>query len=369
MSSRPRVLFVSRGRISLPPAPWLAKKWDALDRELEVRALNPGSGTGDPRFRLLPERSAVFYPTLPREIARELRDFEPAVVVASDPYLGAAALAGRRLARSTTRVIVEVHGDPRTFTRLYGSSLRKLASPAADAVTRFALRGADGTRAVSTFTAQLVEETRGLPPTAIFLAYSDLDAFVDPPLVPVPEARSIVFVGALEAYKNIDGLAAAWRALCAESSDIRLLLVGKGSRQSVVDELVRDFPGRVTHDRQLDPAQVARRIDEARALVLPSWPEGLGRVAIEAFARGRGVIGTDAGGIPDVVTHERDGLLVAPGDHDALVGALRRVLDDHALAVRLGAAARETYARWHQTPADFARAYRELVERVLAGAR
>ena len=40
----------------------------------------------------------------------------------------------------------------------------------------------------------------------------------------------------------------------------------------------------------------------ARALVLPSWPEGLGRVVIEAFARGRAVVATDAGGIPDLVT-------------------------------------------------------------------
>jgi hypothetical protein len=44
------------------------------------------------------------------------------------------------------------------------------------------------------------------------------------------------------------------------------------------------------------------------------------------------------------------------------------VLDDDALSARLGSAARETYGRWHQTPADFADAYAGLVERVLAGA-
>ena len=48
---------------------------------------------------------------------------------------------------------------------------------------------------------------------------------------------------------------------------------------------------------------------------------------------------------------------------------MRRVLDDRALAERLGAAARETYAPWHQTAEDFAASYRELVDRVLAGAR
>lgn len=369
MSERPRVLFVSRGRVSLPLAPWLAKKWDALEEEFVLRALNPGTGSGDARFRLLPERSVAFYPSLPLRLARELRAFRPDAVVASDPYIGAGALGARRLAGGGARVIVEAHGDPRTFTRLYGSSARKLLSPAADAVTRFALRGADATRAVSTFTADVVEQVRGVPPTAVFLAYSDLDAFADPPLEPVPEAQTVVFVGALEAYKNIDGLVAAWRTIAAESPDVKLLVVGSGSRQAVVDELARGFPGQVAHDRALDPPEVARRMDDARALVLPSWPEGLGRVAIEAFARGRSVVGTDAGGIPDIVTHEHNGLLIAPGDVGALVDALRRVLGDHGLAVRLGAAAREAYADWHQTPADFARAYRELVDRVLAGAR
>jgi hypothetical protein len=45
------------------------------------------------------------------------------------------------------------------------------------------------------------------------------------------------------------------------------------------------------------------------------------------------------------------------------------VLEDKALVERLGRAARESYANWHQTPEDFARAYRDLVDRVLEGAR
>ena len=71
--SGPRVLFVSRGRIQLPLAPWLARKWDALSDVFDVRALNAGTGSGDARFHLLPEPSWIFFPTLPVEIARELR--------------------------------------------------------------------------------------------------------------------------------------------------------------------------------------------------------------------------------------------------------------------------------------------------------
>jgi len=363
-------LFVSRGRIALPLVPWLARKWDALSEVFEVRALNSGIGSSDARFHLLPESSLAFYPGLAPIVARELRAFDADVVVASDPYVGAGVLAGRALARSSAKVIVEAHGDPKTFARLYGSPARRALSPLTDLAARTVYRRADATRAVSTFTDNVVRRERGLPPTASFLAYSDLSAFADKPRVPVPETPTIVFVGALERYKNVDGLATAWREIACAHPDAKLTIVGSGSRLHVVDTLVRDLPRSIVHERELPPAEVARRIDEARALVLPSYPEGLGRVVLEAFARGRGVIGTDGGGIPDIVTHEHDGLLVPPRDTPALVAALRRVLEGHELAVRIGAAARETYdAKWHQTPADFAKAYRDLVERVLAGAR
>jgi glycosyltransferase involved in cell wall biosynthesis len=363
------VLFVGRGRLALPLPGWLAKKWDALGELLDLRVLNAGSGEGDSRFRLLPDPAPAFYSSLPFAVARELRAFGPAAVVASDPYVAGAVLAGRRLARSRVRVIVEVHGDPKTFTRLYGSTARKLLSPLADAVSRSALERADATRALSHFTSSLVEEARGIPATACFPTYSDLSAFADPPLEPVPEERRLVFVGALEAYKNVRGLAAAWRSVAGDVPDAHLTIVGDGSQRAIVDALVADLPGRVDHRPSLPPDGVAGALDAARALVLPSWPEGLGRVVLEAFARGRTVVATDAGGIPDIVTDGHDGILIPPADTPALVTALRRVLDDRALGETLGRAAHTTYAKWHQTPEDFARAYRDLVDRVLEGAR
>jgi glycosyltransferase involved in cell wall biosynthesis len=185
----------------------------------------------------------------------------------------------------------------------------------------------------------------------------------------LPEAPRVVFVGALERYKNVDGLAAAWRRVVRDRPDATLTIVGQGSRHEVVDRLVRELPANVLHHRELPPPGVAHELDRARALLLPSWPEGLGRVVLEAFARGRTVVATDAGGIPDIVTDGTDGILLPPGDTDALVAGIERILDDPALAARLGAAARVTSAAWSQTAADFARAYGALVDRVLAGAR
>ena len=83
-------------------------------------------------------------------------------------------------------------------------------------------------------------------------------------------------------------------------------------------------------------AEVARALDEARALVLPSESEGLPRVVVEAFLRGRPVVATRAGGTPEIVEHEVNGLLVERGDTAALAAALERVLADRGLAQRLG---------------------------------
>ena len=143
MTERPRVLFVGRARYSLPLPAWLAKKWDAVEQELDYRvigAASADSGPSDDRFRLArPARlrrldGLLFYLRLPLRLRNQIRSFRPQAIFASDPFLGIAALAGRALARRRVPVIVEVHGDWRTFSRLYGSPARRLISPLADAL-------------------------------------------------------------------------------------------------------------------------------------------------------------------------------------------------------------------------------------------
>ena len=146
--------------------------------------------------------------------------------------------------------------------------------------------------------------------TASFVAYVDLSAFTAKPVAPLPEQPTALFVGMLEAYKNIDGLVAAWRLVVRELPDARLVIVGKGARRALVDELVADLPDNVEYVEQLAPELVAERMDAATMLLLPSRSEGLPRVVIESFARGRGLVASRAGGIPDAARHEEEALLV-----------------------------------------------------------
>jgi glycosyltransferase involved in cell wall biosynthesis len=358
---KPRVLFVSRTRYRLPLDPSVARKWDALAAEMELRVLAGGDTADDGRFRLVPGRSPAFYLSLPLRVAEELRRFRPDVVIAQSPYEASSVLAGRALARSRARLVLEVHGDWHTATRLYGSPLRRLLEPVSTTLARSAVRRVDAVRTVSPFTSGLVRAV-GVEPATTFTTYFDVSAFSATPPAPLPERPRALFVGVLERYKNVHGLAEAWRRTAPAVPEASLHLIGRGRERVVAEALVRDFPDRVTWDEHVPSAAVAAALDNATVLVLPSFSEGLPRVAMEAFARGRGVVGARAGGIPDIVEDGVSGLLVAPGDATALADALVRVLSDPQLAQRFADGARASAAGWLQSPEEFATRTRELVD-------
>src|SRR5439155_21333630 len=127
-------------------------------------------------FELVPPRAldgARFWAELPGRIARELVRFRPDAVLAQSAYEAAAALAARRLVGRRTPVLVDVHGDWRTSTRLYGSPLRRAVSPVADRVALGALKRADAVRTVSDYTTGLAREV-GIERADVFPAFMDL---------------------------------------------------------------------------------------------------------------------------------------------------------------------------------------------------
>ena len=106
-------------------------------------------------------------------------------------------------------------------------------------------------------------------------------------------------------------------------------------------------------------ADIAPYVDAADVVLVPSdRAEGFGLVAIEAFARGRPVVASDAGGMADVVDHGRTGWLYPPGDSEALA----RILADltRPAVVAAGRTARREYEERY-TPARFARDWRNAV--------
>jgi glycosyltransferase involved in cell wall biosynthesis len=372
-NSRPRALFVGSDDFDLPLSPALAKKWDAISAEFEVRSITP-AGTvrsTDPRFRLVrqapsPLGHLVYFASLPLIVAHELRRFRPDVIIATGPYEAFMLLPAWKLAWRRAKLLIQLHGDWRTAPRLYGSPVRRLYARLSDWAAEFALRQASGVRALSEFTESLALEATGRRPLSVFPGYIDLESFTREPPRPLPDRPSIAWIGVLQRTKDPRLLADAWRRVAARTTAARLVVVGEGPQRAVVDRLVTDFPTRVTSVPSLTPPEVAKLLDDSTALVVSSESEGLPRVIMEAFTRGRPVVATAVGGVPDLVQTGRNGVLVPPGDVEELADALVRTLEDRAFAEQLSRGALEDAERLRCTPADFSAAFRRFVDSALS---
>ncbi len=144
-------------------------------------------------------------------------------------------------------------------------------------------------------------------------------------------------VGAMARDKGTITTVEAMRILWAQGRDITLVLIG-APLAHFTDYLSGLPTSDLAHIRVLAYASDDERRDAyaaATVFVLPSRTDSFGIVFLEAWCNMLPVIGADAGGIPDVVRDNHNGLLVPFADECALAGAVVRFLDDGALAKRL----------------------------------
>lgn len=159
---------------------------------------------------------------------------------------------------------------------------------------------------------------------------------------------AVLCVAALEDEKDHRTLLAAWRGIAAARPRAHLLLAGEGGLRGELTALAADLPRvRFLGFRNDIPDLLAA----ADAFVLASHHEGLGTAVMDAMCCRLPVVATRAGGIPELVRDDQDGLLVPERDPAAFAQALARILDDPALRVRLGAAAAATASDRFHAPA------------------
>jgi glycosyltransferase involved in cell wall biosynthesis len=210
--------------------------------------------------------------------------------------------------------------------------------------------------AVSRATAAELERHWGIPPARITVVPNGVDL---PPLEPglappgLPD-RYLLFVGALEPRKAPELLVEAYRRAAAQGLEAELVLAGTGRLAPRLDAPGVRLLGEVP--RAALPALYAG----ALALVMPSWLEGFGLPPAEALRAGTPAIVSDLPAFAE--TLGEGALRVAPGDADALAGALLRVAGDADLRARLAAAGAEAVG-----PLTWERTAREL-HAVLAAA-
>ncbi len=240
------------------------------------------------------------------------------------------------------------------------------------ALLRLALRVADGVVVNSRALRQYISEVHAVPPERIHVCHNGVDTerFRPGPRRRLPELRGaglvVGTVAVLRPEKNLGLLLRAFAGLLGERPDLRLLIAGGGPEREPLERQSAQLgiAGRVLfHPPVADVAPLLRSID---VFVHPSLSEGFPNAVMEAMASGCCVVATDAGGCPELVTHERTGLLFGNNDLGELTSQLRRAMGDEGLRRALGEAAAQ-HIREHFSLERMVRRMEEIYENYLPG--
>jgi glycosyltransferase involved in cell wall biosynthesis len=217
--------------------------------------------------------------------------------------------------------------------------------------------------AVTTVSNWLREETEALVPG------------IHPTVAPMPVAtdlfapgssrdgQRLLYVGRLMPQKGVEHLLHALALMKTKSS---LDIVGDGPSRASLEQLAKqlEVAPRIRWHGQISQSELPPLYQRASAVVVPSIDEGLGLVAVEALLCETPVVAFDSGGLRDVIQHDKTGLLVKPGDRQALAGALDELLARDGRGSDLGRAGR-IYALSAFAPESAARRYAGIYRQVL----
>jgi glycosyltransferase involved in cell wall biosynthesis len=221
-------------------------------------------------------------------------------------------------------------------------------------IARYPLVSADRAVAISNYVSRRLETVSRFPVSRIVRIWNGVNVERFAPGVDdflferfgIPRDRKVVFCySRANRYKGIEVLIDAAEVLVhvQKRKDVFFLFCGDGPDLEAFRSRIREknlsehflCPGKVE--------KVDRILRGSTAVVVPSlWQEGFGLSVIEGMACGKVVLASRVGGIVDIITDEEDGFLLPPGDSGNLAHLLSRVLDDQALRVKIGTAARKT---------------------------
>ncbi len=168
---------------------------------------------------------------------------------------------------------------------------------------------------------------------------------------PMPGGPRVLGVGPFERHKGFGDAVWARDILGYLYDDLRLVLVGSGPDLGRLRDFARGIGATARVDFVAPTPDLGPLLRAARVVWAPSLRRGGIHAALEAMAAGRPVVATRVPGLAEVVVEGQTGFLVEPGDKAALARQTRLLLDDPALARRLGAAARQRVAERFPLPA------------------
>lgn len=257
------------------------------------------------------------------------------------------------LSKLDTRLplLIRLHGEQYTF-RKYTSGLPltngvKLARH----VQRSAIRSAQ--MLISPSRAHASEIAGEFAPQQLPITVIPNCVELEPSLPTISEpgrGLNVLYVGRLEKGKGLVDLLLAARLVLHDIPEVKLILAGASQPTlptEELDELIisNGLSGKVERLGQVGRERLGVLYRAASVCVLPSYYESFGLAALEAMSCGVAVVGTRVGGLPEVVEHGVTGLLVAPGDANALAKALLDLLTDPERRESMGRLGRERAER------------------------
>jgi glycosyltransferase involved in cell wall biosynthesis len=251
-------------------------------------------------------------------------------------------------------LVIRLHGDRYTFHKYTPGLRMTLDVRLSRALQRFALRRARLLLSPSQAHAREVAQELHADDASIRIIPNCFDLAEIPSSVSDSrDENTVLYVGRLEQVKGIPLLLAAGQLVVQKFPGARFILAGS-SHPSLpkedIDAMIRSYSLQ-NHVEQLGhvPQQeLIRLYRKASLCVIPSHYESFGLVALEAMACGVAVVASQTGGLPEVIENGSTGLLVPPGDANALAEAIGQLLSDPVKRARMGEAgsarAREKYS-------------------------
>lgn len=317
-----------------------------LAAELRARGhrtsiLAPGSRpSGDAGVRIVgrpvrvPYRGTVapisFSPGSWRRIRSAMRSFDPDVIHAHEPLTPSTSMLA--VLAASAPVVATFHAS------LDRSRLMELAEPALRQVSGRIDAGVAVSDAAASFVRRVIRVPLEVVPNGV-----DVGAFAHPgrPLEGLPAGPKILWVNRLDPQKGFGIMLQAFEQLAWEVGEAHLLVAGDGRDRVLLRSLPGDLRSRILRLGTVPHGELPRYHAAADVYVAPATgQESFGIVLVEAMAAGVPVVASDIAGYREVVRDGIDGLLVPPGDPNALAGAIRRVLFEPELAATLRDAGR-----------------------------
>ena len=279
------------------------------------------------------------------------------------PHAISALLAKDMLRRKgiSLKVITTLHG---TDITLVGNDRSYLE------VTRYGIELSDAVTAVSQYLRQVTLDTFAIatPIEVIgnFLPRDILDNTTEngEPWFPIDaSAKVLVHISNFRPVKRIEDVLAVFFKV-REKMPAKMVFIGDGPERSKAEEICRERDACCDVLFLGKQANVAEILNNAHLLLLPSASESFGLVALEALGCGVPVIGTSAGGLPEVVRHGETGFLSPIGDVNSMAANALLLLGDEDLRLAMGGAGRSV-AQEQFSPDSVVGLYEQLYRRLL----